>query len=559
MSRFIPDILPDLLNHACEKYPEHGFGFVHPNHEITIYSFGEIRHKAMEILAALRHHGLMQKDRVILSLDTAEEIIPALWACFYGGFIPALLQPPLSFSEYNPAAEKASRVFEILDGPYVILSHAHAASWQKSNIPAEKLLDVATLKGNPADAFISPGIRSDLALIQFSSGSTGDPRGVMLTHENILINTTDIIKGIRLEPEDVSVNWMPLYHDMGLIGFHITPVFAGVTQYFINPVDFVKNPFLWLDILHAKRGTITACPNFGQVLLNRHLSRKPTKKWDLSSVRILFNGAEPISVTTMRSFLHGLNAFGLKSTAMFPAYGLAEATLAVTFPDPCAEAGIVPFNRNSIIRDGVAVVSPPDDPATMELVELGVSLDNCSFRITDNKGEPLPEGVVGHVLVTGKNVSGGYFSNPVETSATFHQQWLRTGDLGFFFRGNLFITGRSKDIIFINGMNYYAHDIEHVATQMEGIVLGRIVVSGNFDDADGRDKLLIFLVGPDNEETRSLCKQLKNHLSTLIGINPDIFIPVKSSDIPRTSSGKIQRYKLVDRFRKGEFSHFIFV
>ena len=548
-----PGILTDLLDYAAECYPGHGVSFIYSNHTTDLLTFSELRRKALSILAGLQSDGMKQGDKVILSLEKSEDIIPVLWACFYGGMVPALLQPPVTFSEYNPAAEKAAKVFQILGMPGVILSHDHAKNWKSSAIPGEKLIDISGIHGMAEHALIAQTNPDDLALIQFSSGSTGDPKGVMLTHRNIIVNTADIIKGIDLKSDDVSVNWMPLYHDMGLIGFHITPVFAGVTQYFINPVDFVKNPSVWLHAMSTKRCTITACPNFGQVIVNRHVARKHIQHVDLSSVRILFNGAEPISVSTMRGFLDGLAPFGLNPVAMFPAYGLAEATLAVTFPDRLTEAEVVTFDRRKLLESGVAEELSTGDPAGIELVNLGTLLDHSSLMVTDYLHQQVPEKQVGNILVTGSNITGGYFGNAAATSASFHKEWLLTGDLGFIYKGNLFITGRSKDIIFINGINFYAHDLETIALHVEGVSYGKIVIAGSCDEAEGRDKLLVFIVGADNEETRQLCLALKTHFSYKLGLVTDLFVPVRSADIPRTSSGKLQRYKMVERYLKGGF------
>ena len=225
----------------------------------------------------MQARGLKKGDKVILSLEKSEEIIPVLWGCFIGGIIPALLQPPVTFTSYNPAAEKTEKVFRLLGDSCIILSHEHAGNWQSSQIPAEVLIDVAGLPGEIENAIRADVLPDDLALIQFSSGSTGDPKGVMLSHRNIIINVTDIIRGIALEPDDISVNWMPLYHDMGLIGFHITPVFVGVNQYFIDPVDFVKNPAIWLETMSRLKCSISACPNFGQLLVTRTLAERGRK------------------------------------------------------------------------------------------------------------------------------------------------------------------------------------------------------------------------------------------------------------------------------------------
>lgn len=547
-----PESLPQLLSLAVSRYPEHGIAFVHPHKPLNYISFRQLEVQALSALAGLQASGLGRGDLVILSLESSEEIIPVLWACFIGGIVPALLQPPVSFTEHNPAAEKTEKVFNLLGTARVIHSHRHTQIWKESAIPPERRMDVKSLSGHHNIAVRVETGGNDLAMIQFSSGSTGDPKGVMLTHRNIIVNTADIIDGIKLEASDVSVNWMPLYHDMGLIGFHLTPVYAGVTQYFIDPVDFVKNPSLWLETMSAVRCTISACPNFGQMIVNRHLGRKPGKAWDLSSLRILFNGAEPISVTTMRTFLEGLQPFGLNPSAMFPAYGLAEATLAVTFPARHTGAGVRAFLREPLARDGRVAVSASGNPGAIELVNLGKPLPHCRVMIADDRQQPVEPGTVGHVLVRGPNVMKGYFADTGGSGRGGEDEWLHTGDLGFTWEDNLYVTGRSKDIIFLNGMNHYAHDLESLAARAGLVTEGKAVVTGYFDETEGRDRMVVFLVGSDNEETRALCRDIRYYFATVAGIHADIFVPVRSADIPRTSSGKIRRFRLTERYLRGE-------
>ncbi len=549
----IPNTLPDILIRAATKYPDHGIGYIKPDKSINIQLYPELLDNSRRILAGLKALGLEQGDKVILSLDTDEEIIPTLWACFQGGIIPALLQPPLSFSEYNPAAEKAEKVFRLLSEPHVILSHDHYDSWVKSNIPDHRLIDISSVSLENMETTFPEIKPADLALIQFSSGSTGDPKGVMLSHQNIISNIIDIIDGIKLTREDVSVSWMPLYHDMGLVGFHITPTMTGCKQFFIEPADFVKNPSLYLDMLSEQKCDITGCPNFGQALVNRYINRRKNPDWNFSGIRVVFNGAEPISTLIMNEFISNLAQFGFRSHAMFPAYGLAEATLAVTFAPLENEAEVVSFQRTALLKEGVAILAEPDDTNGIELVNLGSQLEHCEIRIVDDNDETVSPGYVGNVQVSGENVSQGYFNNAAVISQAFSGRWLRTGDLGFIYNGNLFITGRSKDIIFIASTHFYAHDLESVILQLEEVKYGRIVISGYFNEDEGRDKLLVFLIGSDNESTREIFRKMKNHLLKTVGLNCDTFIPIRSNDIPRTSSGKIQRYKMVNRFLRGEF------
>ncbi len=550
----IPELLPDLLINAAKNFPYHGVGYVRPNGSIHFDTYPELLDKAKRILQGFYLTGVTKGDKIILSLTDCEEIIPIIWACFIGSIVPALLQPPFTFTEYNPAAEKAQKIYKILQDPWVILSHEHLKSWSNSGIPESRLLDVLALSREHPVLDFPEQNPDDLALIQFSSGSTGDPKGVMLSHRNIIINTADIITGLEMKPEDVITSWMPLYHDMGLIGFHISPLHCGASNYLINTMDFVKNPPLWLDMMSEIGTSISGCPNFGQMLVNRSVKRRKQGDWDLSHLRVVFNAAEPISVPIMSDFIHNLSEFNLRPEAMFPAYGLAEATLAVTFAPLEEEAGVIRFQRISLLRDGLAVVADQEDDNVIELVNLGRPLLHCRVKITNDSGADVGERVVGSVKVSGENASVGYYRNREVTEQTFQDGWLHTGDLGFLLNGDLFIMGRLKDVIFVNGINFYAHDLETVTHSIEGIISGKVVIAGYFDEKEGRDKLLIFLVGSDNEATRETFLKIRNHLKNTLGLHPDTFIPIRSKDIPRTSSGKIQRYKMVNRFLQGEFS-----
>jgi len=549
----IPLQLSQLLLRAAEHFPHQEVGFVRPDHSIQTTTYPGLLDRALRLLAGLRQCGIAQGDRVILSLDTSEEIIPALWACFLGGIVPALLQPPVSFSEYNPAAEKAEKVFRLLGDPKVILSHLHYKSWLNSGIPEVSLIDLAMVPTDCTDVKIAETFPGDPALLQFSSGSTGDPKGVVLTQHNILHNIHDISRGLKLMPRDVSVSWMPLFHDMGLMGFHMTAAYIGCFQYFIEPADFIKNPLLWLDILSEKKATITGCPNFGQVLINRAVSRKRNPGWDFSALRAVFNGAEPISVASMEEFNANLLPFGYRPVAMLPAYGMAEATLAVTFSPLEEPARVTSFRRKELLSMGNVIETAGEGPEVIRLVNLGQPLPHCEIRIADEHGRTLPDDRTGHVLVKGENVTSGYFNNPEETSATLRSGWLHTGDLGFIHNGDLYVMGRLKDIIFINGINYYAHDLETIAYQVEGITYGRIVMAGYFDEEEGRDKVVVFLVVPANDASREFFKAVQQHFLRTLGLQIELFIPIRSNDIPRTSSGKVQRYKMVNRFLQGEF------
>jgi len=546
--------LPDLLKNAARDHPGNGTGFLQPDGRVHFHPYPELLDEALSLLAGMQAAGIARGDKIILACGKNEEIVPVLWACFLGGIVPALLQPPLSFTEYNPAAEKISRVFRCLDKPFVVISHDHLPYWEKTGIGDRHLLRFQDLLHPAKNAKQVKSNPEDLAFIQFSSGSTGEPKGIMLTHSNILHNVRAIIHGIKLAVNDIGVNWMPLYHDMGMIGFVLTPTKTKMTQYLIDTQDFIKNPLLWLDVLDKYRGTITACPNFGQELMKRALHRNPERKWDLSAVRILFNGAEPISTRIMQHFLSRLEPFGLSAASMLPAYGMAEATLAVTFTVHDDNPRVLSFHREDLLKKGIATIVPDKSAQPYHLVNLGKPIKYCDIRVTGEEGNPLSEDIIGHIQVKGPNLTGGYYNDRQNTGNLFEGGWLNTGDLGFIHDGDLFVTGRRKDIIFINGINYYASDLEEFASVIDDIQPGKIVISGYFDQARGMDRILVFMVGSYNEATHLQYQRIRHDFQHQLGLKLDTFIPVRSAEVPRTSSGKLQRYRLVERFIRGGFA-----
>jgi acyl-CoA synthetase (AMP-forming)/AMP-acid ligase II len=294
--------------------------------------------------------------------------------------------------------------------------------------------------------------RESIAFIQFSSGSTGNPKGVTLTHGNILTNMDAIITGVNAVEEDSTLSWMPLTHDMGLIGFHLTPLAAGINQCLMPTEMFIRCPALWLDKADEHRATMLSSPNFGLGYLLSNLKENEEKKWDLSNVRILFNGAEPVSGEVCNKFLDALEPYGLKRNVMFPVYGLAEACLAVTFPPVEEEAVAVTVDRRSLITGSTVIeFDNRDNTESMTLTDLGYPVKGCSVRICDEENLVLPDNVVGHVQIYGDNVTKGYYNDEEATNEIVKGGgWLDTGDLGFFRNGRLIVAGRAKDVIFVN-------------------------------------------------------------------------------------------------------------
>ncbi|MBP6976894.1 MAG: AMP-binding protein [Bacteroidales bacterium] len=545
--------VPDLLIKVVEVYPHKGIGFVQADGRIKFMTYQELLSRASALLGNLQASGLAPGDKVMIVMIRNVEIVSVLWACFLGGFIPTILQPPLSFTEFNQPAQKIDNVFRTLQNPKIILSADLYGSFQSDVIPAASLINAEELKNQTEEFVWTKPKESDIAFIQFSSGSTGDPKGIILTHKNILTNIAAIGAGLDFHNTDVFTNWMPLYHDMGLFGYHICPIFSLSNQYLIDPVDFVKKPSLWLDVMDEVRCTITGCPNFGQALLLRYLKNREVNPWDLSSIKGIVNGAEPISPRIMNGFLDSLSGYGLRKESMMPAYGMAEATLAITFSELLKAPVITTFNRTLLQKEGKAVLEKEDTHDMIELVSVGKPLNDIEMRIVSERGHPLGEGFEGHIQIRGSGITSGYYNNPAETRNSFSNTFLKTGDKGFIFDDNLYITGRIKDIIFVRGKNLYAHDLENLAIKHSDIPYGKVIIAGLFDPKKGQDQILLFLVGSPNKSTCNTFLSLHQFFRDTYGVTINIFIPIRSNQVPKTSSGKIQRHKLVASYQNGEF------
>jgi len=545
--------LPDLLYSAAEKYPEKGVGFVQPDGSVRTIRYPELLSRAESLASGMQGSRMKPGDRVMIVMTRNEDIVTAAWACFLGGLLPTILQPPVSFTEFNQPAKKIENVFKVLENPRILISDDLAPVFRSEIFPSERILNIESLE-SANRLFDRPEIaEDDIAFVQFSSGSTGDPKGIMLSHRNILTNLAAISVGLDIYDHDIMNNWMPLYHDMGFFGFHLTPVFAGSDHYLIDPVEFIKKPAIWLDSMEKSRCSITGCPNFGQALLLRYLKNRDEHSWDLASLKAIVNGAEPISTRIMTEFMRKLSGSRLRKEAMMPAYGMAEATLAITFFDLWKEPVITSFNRTLLQQDNKALPETANNAEMLELVSLGTALDDIDIRIVDDNGNEVDEQHVGNIRIRGKSITPGYINNPAETAASFDGGWLKTGDKGFIYNGELYITGRVKDIIFVHGRNLYAHDLENLASKHSDIPYGKVIFGGVFDQKKGKDLVILFLVGSPNQ---SLCNQfldLKKFFRDTHGISIDVFVPVRSNQVPKTSSGKIQRYRLIDDYQNGVF------
>jgi acyl-CoA synthetase (AMP-forming)/AMP-acid ligase II/aryl carrier-like protein len=393
----------------------------------------------------------------------------------------------------------------------------------------------------------------NLAFIQYSSGSTGTPKGVMLTHRNLVCNASDIAERCALANTDRGLSWIPLTHDMGMIGFHLAFTWAGGSQWMMSTSLFIRRPLLWMEKSHQHAANLLYSPNFGYQYFLEALEGKPTPTWNLKSIRMIINGAEPISADICRKFTQLLAPFGLPAHCISPAYGLAEASVCVSlerFDAPIREY----FLERSFlgIGNGVKSEQSPYSPEMVSFVTVGKPVTHAQLRICDVHDAVLSNHTIGQIQIRGDNVTAGYYRNEAATAAVFTpDQWLRTGDLGFLTDdGSLVITGRQKNLIILQGQNYYPHDIERNLFGLGDLSLGKVVACGLPGSSQEKEQLLLFvLFKKPLSELVPLVEAVHTRLSHTMGLVPNYVIPVR--EIPKTTSGKVQHYRLLERFREG--------
>lgn len=547
-------LLSDLLETSASS--ENGITYVIGETKEKYLSYSELQNRALALLGYLQDRGTSPGQEMVILINNNERFIDVFWACILGGIIPV----PLSTGISDHHSEKIVQVYKMLKDPLIYTSRdelsrlndfikKHDYGSTMEDLPGRSII-VEEITGSSVKPVLHKADPQELAFIQFSSGSTGEPKGVMLSHENLLSNIQAITLGADFSSRDRTFGWMPLTHDLGLIGFHLVPMASAAKQMLMSTELFVRRPMLWMQKSADHQVTITCSPNFGYKHFLKYFNPDAISDLDLSKIRLILNGAEPISAALCREFMDHLDNYGLNPNSMFPVYGLAEASLAVSFPTPGQPLDTISIHRNSI---GIGEkVQLSNNESHLELVKLGRSVKYCNISITDSSGNPLPQLTIGKLLISGKNVTNGYYEDPENTASIKPHDWLDTGDLGFVHEGSLVITGRSKDVIFLNGQNLYPHDLEHILDQTDELEIGKTAVTGVIDAQKMLEEPAVFVSYRGSlKDFLPLTRIVKGHLSAYMGLEVEKVLPVQS--IPKTTSGKIQRYLLAERYHSGEF------
>jgi acyl-CoA synthetase (AMP-forming)/AMP-acid ligase II/aryl carrier-like protein len=520
--------------------------------------YGDVYTRGLGILYHLQAMGAKRGDKMIIFLSNNEQFLDGFWAAVCGGITPV----PLAVGISDEHRHKLLRVARKLGKP---LLYTNAKNLERLQALADQVGESALFAELKARSFLVESITDisrpgklnrpapeDLAFIQFSSGSTSEPKGVMLTHGNLIANAAGATAIGKFGDQDVTLSWMPLTHDMGLIGFYLIQ-FANRVHINLMPTDlFVRRPLLWLQLASEKRVTITCSPNFGYRHFLKVLGDRRLEKVDLSCIRSIYNGAEPISVELCNEFMRTLAYTGLKHSAMFPVYGLAEACLAVTFPQANADYRWIRVNRHKLGVGATIELNPSDARDALELMCVGRVVPNTDLRIVDDSRTQLPQGQVGHILIRGPSVTRGYFGDAQATALAIDAEgWVDTGDLGVLLEDELYIAGRSKEIIFVNGQNYYPYDLENIAQRAPGLDLNKVVAAGVAKDAQGEALVIFVLHRGSMQDFLAVAASVSRLVNEHTGLEVAQVIPTKR--IPKTTSGKVQRHLLEQAYIDGEF------
>lgn len=548
---FQPTLVHALRHHARET--TRGFTVVGGD--------GAERHLPFDVLAKLAEAragelqglGVKKGDRVGIVLADSDEFILTFVAAMTAGAVPVPIYPPFSFKNLEGYLDSVAHILRASRASLLVttaaLEQSLAPALQLRGVESRVVSTVVLEQHRQAFRTVDVG-PDDLAFLQFTSGSTSRPKGVLVRHKHLAANAEAfMVHGVDVDPRtDRTVSWLPLFHDMGLIGFVVGPLFTGTPGVFLLTSSFVRAPRLWLETITRTNGTITYAPNFAYALINKRIKERDLEGLDLSTLRVAGCGAEPISAKVLRDFAKLLEPVGFRSSSFLPSYGMAEGTLAITFVD--RSRGLVAERVDgAAIERGSAEVAADDAVDAREFVNCGRAFPGHEVKIVTPNGTVLADRQVGEVVTRGPSVCDGYFENPEATEESFRGGWLHTGDLGFTVDGDLFLCGRAKDLVIVRGRNFYPTDIEWAVGELEKVKRGNVCV---FSVPGDDEEMVIVVVEGARHDVEGLGPAVKACVLERFGLNVAEVPVVPPGSLPKTSSGKLQRRKTRELFLGGK-------
>ncbi|MDF2155378.1 AMP-binding protein [Vibrio sp. CAU 1672] len=549
--------LQALLDWHVEHHPERPHLYVFQNaDEVNEISYRKLREKALEIAAGLINAGVEAGDCVAIMLPTSNDYFYSFFGILYARAVPVPIYPPARIQQIEDHLKRHASILNNAQARLLItVPEAKAlAQLLKLQVPSIDAIVTATdLESDVASVDVGEAEASDIAFLQYTSGSTGVPKGVTLTHTNLLANIRAMGKTVGANSNDVFVSWLPVYHDMGLIGAWLGSLYHAIPLVVMSPLLFLAKPERWLWAIHHYRGTLSPAPNFAYELCVARVAEDDLAGLDLSSWRLSWNGAEPVSPQSIKNFTEKYAQYGFKPETMSPVYGLAESSVGLTFPVKVRLPRIEYFQREALSHFGRAVITQSQESDAIPMVGLGHPLPGHQIRIVDELGKELPEGEEGDLEFKGPSATQGYYRNPEKTKTLYHDDWLVTGDRAFTLGGELFLTGRSKDMIIKAGRNIYPHELEQAVGGVAGIRKGCVAAFGSQDHRSGTEKLVVLAESreTDAEKITQFKQQINALAMSLLGSPVDDIVIGPPHTVPKTSSGKIRRSACKELYQQG--------
>ncbi len=521
------------------------------------FTYADLQHGARAVASGLRARGLQPLQTVAIMLPTGGDYFLSFFGILLAGGVPVPIYPPMRPSQIEEHLRRHVRLLNNAQTVALVTvpeAKLVARLLQPQVETLRHVVTVGELQQNPATWSTPPTRAEDLAFLQYTSGSTGDPKGVMLSHANLLANLRAMGRHVAVSSDDLFVSWLPLYHDMGLIGACLGSLYHAFPLIVMSPLSFLARPARWLRAIHQYRGTLSAAPNFAYELCARAIQDHEIEDLDLSCWRMSCNGAEPVNPATIERFIARFSRHGFRPEAMAPVYGLAECSVGLALQPPGRAPKIDSVKRDGFMASGRAEPASSDDSTALRFPACGQPILGHQIRIVDEQGRELPERREGQLEFKGPSATAGYYRNPEATRKLFPHgdEWLYSGDRAYMAGGDVYLTGRVKDLIIRGGRNLYPYELEQAVGEIPGIRKGCVAAFANNDPAIGSEQLIV--VAETRLTQPEALTELRQHIQTtsmdLLGIAPDEVVLVPPHSVLKTSSGKIRRSGVRDLYQR---------
>ncbi|MDJ0945536.1 MAG: AMP-binding protein [Kiloniellales bacterium] len=540
--------LPEVLAWHLERHPDRPqVTLLKDEREVeATLTYRDLAERSQAVARGLRARGIAFGDRIALMLPTGTDFFVSFFGILQAGAVPVTIYPPLRLTQLEEHMRRQAGILRSAGARILVASKETKPAATLLELQVDSLDSVATtaeLSIEGEDELPAPGDGEALAFIQYTSGSTGDPKGVALSHDNLLANIRAMGQALEAKSSDVFVSWLPLYHDMGLIGAWLGSLYHACPLYVMSPVAFLVRPGAWLWAIHRYRATLTAAPNFAFEFCVSRIEEEALAGLDLSSLRVMANGAEAVSAKTLDRFAERFQRYGFRRQAMMPVYGLAENAVGLAFPPLDRGPLSDHVDREAFSTRGEARPAASDDPTALAFVACGHALPNHEIRVVDETGREVADRQEGRIQFRGPSSTRGYFNNEAATRALFDGDWLETGDRGYAVAGEVYVTGRTKDIIIRSGRNVYPQELEEAVGDLPGVRKGCVAVFGSGDEASGTEIIVVLAETRESEEAarQALRQRITETASELLGMPPEEVVLAPPRSVPKTSSGKLRR------------------